>query len=149
MAGASEATSKAWSVVLQFSCCSSTGAALSSATGSLLARVRGRLGQPSPLQSGLKDACLEQGASDGAWLQDCPKRGPGTVKGCDQGLAHTQFSAAWDLAGFSTDFANVSKFLFCSFESIAKKKKSTLDPGGLGGGGEKKPLYSFFSQLLK
>lgn len=115
MPGAVEAASKAWSAVLQSPCCSSSGAAPSSATGSLLAKVRGRLGQPPPFQSGLKDACPEQGANDGARLQDCPERGLGTVKGCDQGLAHTQFSAAWDLARFSTDFANVSKLFILLF----------------------------------
>lgn len=115
MAGGSDAASKAWSAVLQSLCCSSSGAAPSAATGSLLAKVRGRLGQPSPLQSGLKDAYPEQGASDGAWLQDCLERGPGTVKGCAQGLAHMQFSAAWHLAGFSTDFANVSKLFILLF----------------------------------
>lgn len=79
----------------------------------------GQAGAAPPPQQGLEDACpvVEHGHRVPREESGDSRRAAGV--GCQQAL----FSAAWDLAGFSTDFANVSKFLFCSFESIEKEKK--------------------------
>ena len=79
-------------------------------------------------------------------------RSPPGVRGGGRGSGRAVGRGS-HLAPFSTDFANVSNFLFCSFESIAKKLKgkknkkkkkkiSTLAPGGLGG------RKTFVQQLL-